>query len=80
MTDPIIGIDIGWQGAIAPLKPAGDLLEQIREWDLPTRPTKTGDSRSKDFGDISVELDACRRTGSAISLTKQYPDTCLNIS
>src|SRR5271170_3040419 len=33
-------------------------LEQIREWDLPTRPTKTSDSRAKDFGDISVELDA----------------------
>ena len=33
-------------------------LEQIREWDLPTRPTKTSDSRSKGFGDISVELDA----------------------
>ena len=33
-------------------------LEQIREWDLPTRPTKASDSRSKGFGDISVELDA----------------------
>src|SRR5271154_2557906 len=33
-------------------------LEQIREWELPTRPTKTSDSRSKGFGDISVELDA----------------------
>jgi hypothetical protein len=33
-------------------------LEQIRDWDLPTRPTKTTDSRSKNFGDISVELDA----------------------
>ena len=32
--------------------------EQIRDWDLPTRPTKTTDSRSKNFGDISVELDA----------------------
>jgi hypothetical protein len=32
--------------------------EQIREWDLPTRPTKTSDTRAKSFGDISVELDA----------------------
>ena len=32
--------------------------EQIRDWDLPTRPTKTTDSRAKSFGDISVELDA----------------------
>jgi hypothetical protein len=33
-------------------------LEQIQAWDLPTRPTKTTDSRAKGFGDISVELDA----------------------
>ena len=32
--------------------------EQIAEWRLPTRPTKTTDSRAKSFGDISVELDA----------------------
>jgi hypothetical protein len=32
--------------------------EQIGEWSLPTRPTKQRDSRSKGFGDISVELDA----------------------
>jgi hypothetical protein len=32
--------------------------EQINEWDLPTRPTKASDTRSKGFGDISVELDA----------------------
>jgi hypothetical protein len=32
--------------------------EQISEWDLPTRPTKTSDTRSKGFGTISVELDA----------------------
>jgi len=31
---------------------------QIREWDLPTRPTKTTDSRSRGFGAVSVELDA----------------------
>jgi hypothetical protein len=32
--------------------------EQIRDWSLPTRPTKKSDSRAKGFGDISVELDA----------------------
>jgi hypothetical protein len=32
--------------------------EQIRYWDLPTRPTKTTDTRAKKFGDVSVELDA----------------------
>jgi hypothetical protein len=32
--------------------------EQIAAWDLPTRPTKTTDTRSKKFGDVSVELDA----------------------
>lgn len=31
---------------------------QINTWNLPTRPTKTTDSRAKGFGDISVELDA----------------------
>jgi hypothetical protein len=31
---------------------------QILDWDLPTRPTKNSDSRAKNFGDISVELDA----------------------
>jgi hypothetical protein len=31
---------------------------QIEIMRLPTRPTKTSDSRSKGFGDISVELDA----------------------
>jgi hypothetical protein len=34
------------------------LPHQIVAWNLPTRPTKTTDSRSKNFGDISVELDA----------------------
>ena len=33
-------------------------LEQIEEWNLPTRPTKTSDTRAKDFGEVSVELDA----------------------
>jgi len=32
--------------------------KQISAWNLPTRPTKTTDSRAKGFGDISVELDA----------------------
>jgi hypothetical protein len=32
--------------------------EQIQAWNLPTRPTKASDTRSKNFGDISVELDA----------------------
>jgi hypothetical protein len=31
---------------------------QIRDWRLPTRPTKTSDGRSRSFGAISVELDA----------------------
>lgn len=32
---------------------------QIAQWNLPTRPTKTSDTRAKRFGsDISVELDA----------------------
>jgi len=36
----------------------GVTLEQIQQWDLPTRPTKQTDSRAAGFGDISVELDA----------------------
>lgn len=36
----------------------GVTMAQITEWKLPTRPTKKSDSRSKGFGDISVELDA----------------------
>jgi hypothetical protein len=32
--------------------------EQIESWRLPTRPTKTTDSRSKNFADESVEVDA----------------------
>ncbi|HEY7425961.1 MAG TPA: hypothetical protein VH682_17155 [Gemmataceae bacterium] len=32
--------------------------EQIEEWDLPTRPTKTTDTRSKGFDGESVEVDA----------------------
>lgn len=34
------------------------LPRQIVDLDLPTRPTKTTDSRARGFGDISVELDA----------------------
>ena len=34
--------------------------EQIADWDLPTRPTKASDTRSKNFGEISVELDAIK--------------------
>jgi hypothetical protein len=32
--------------------------EQMTAWGLPTRPTKTSDTRAKHFGDVSVELDA----------------------
>jgi hypothetical protein len=32
--------------------------EQIRQWKLPSRPTKISDTRSKNFADESVELDA----------------------
>jgi hypothetical protein len=33
-------------------------LKQIHDWNLPTRPTKKSDPRFKNFGRISVELDA----------------------
>lgn len=32
--------------------------DQINAWNLPTRPTKTSDTRAKNFGSVSVELDA----------------------
>ena len=32
--------------------------DQIREWKLPSRPTKTADARAKDWDGGSVELDA----------------------
>jgi len=32
--------------------------QQIDDWSLPTRPTKKSDTRAKNFGNISVELDA----------------------
>jgi hypothetical protein len=45
-------------GADISFRRIGVTPEQIRDWNLPTRPTKASDSRSKGFGDISVELDA----------------------
>ena len=36
--------------------------EQIRQWGLQTRPTKASDSRSKGFGDVSVNLTRFLRT------------------
>ena len=39
-------------------KRIGVTKAQIRKWKLPTRPTKKSDTRSKGFGEISVELDA----------------------
>lgn len=33
-------------------------FDQVTQWELPTRPTKASDTRSKNFGNISVELDA----------------------
>ena len=42
----------------ASLERLGVLPWQIDEWELPSRPTKRTDSRSKDFKGESVELDA----------------------
>lgn len=39
-------------------KPVAVLPRQIREWKLPTRPTKKSDSRAKSWNGPSVELDA----------------------
>ncbi|MBA3342896.1 MAG: hypothetical protein H0T48_13810 [Gemmatimonadaceae bacterium] len=36
--------------------------DQIAEWDLPTRPTKSSDSRSRNFVGESVEVDAVPST------------------
>jgi hypothetical protein len=33
-------------------------VDQVSAWQLPTRPTKTSDSRSANFDGESVELDA----------------------
>jgi hypothetical protein len=51
---------------LAQMAPAAELYferlavtpDQIKKWNLPTRPTKPSDSRSKGFGKTSVELDA----------------------
>ncbi len=45
--------------------------EQITAWKLPSRPTKTTDTRAKEFGDISVELDAIE-PGRLRRLVKYY--------
>lgn len=45
-------------GAEIHFERAGVTEAQIAEYHLPTRPTKTTDSRAKDFGAVSVELDA----------------------
>lgn len=34
------------------------IMRQIAEWNLPTRPTKKSDTRSKSFDGESVEVDA----------------------
>jgi hypothetical protein len=35
-----------------------ETLRQIEAWNLPSRPMKASDTRAKNFGDVSVELDA----------------------
>lgn len=45
-------------GDVANFKRVGVTEDQIAEWELPSRPTKTTDSRSKNFKGESVELDA----------------------
>jgi hypothetical protein len=56
---------------------------QIEQWSLPTRPTKTSDTRSRNFGDISVELDAIEpgRLRSIVSdaLQRHLPQEQLSI-
>ncbi|MEY9674795.1 hypothetical protein [Bradyrhizobium elkanii] len=62
------GVDAGRkiEQTLRELAPAVDLHfqrigvtpTQISDWRLPTRPTKQSDTRSKNFGDISVELDS----------------------
>jgi hypothetical protein len=54
------------ESTLREMAPYGDITferiavtpEQIADWNLPTRPTKASDSRAKDFGPVSVELDA----------------------
>jgi hypothetical protein len=50
---------------------------QIAEWDLPTRPTKKSDARSKNFGDDPSSLTQSNRTNSAHSWRKPSSATCL---
>jgi hypothetical protein len=56
---------------------------QIAEWKLPTRPTKQSDTRSRSFGDISVELDAIApetlRGLVRMHIEKQLPEHQLRI-
>ena len=52
--------------------------EQISQWDLPTRPIKQSDTRSRNFGDISVELDASVRPSglnTTLSTHATWPDS-----
>lgn len=62
------GVDAGRkiEATLREMAPAAEIhferlavtLDQIHDWRLPTRPTKTTDTRAKGFGEISVELDA----------------------
>jgi hypothetical protein len=48
-----------WSGGyLVDVIPLAVTLEQIEQWQLPTRPTKQSDSRAKNFNGESVELDA----------------------
>jgi hypothetical protein len=51
--------------------------QQIKTWNLPSRPTKVSDCRAKGFGEISVELDAIEpdllRTLVAASIEDHLP-------
>jgi hypothetical protein len=57
--------------------------EQILAWSLPTRPTKTTDSRAKGFGTISVELDAIQpevlRNIVEVAIQRHLPAHELNV-
>ena len=56
---------------------------QIDAWSLPTRPTKKSDSRAKNFGEISVELDAIEpdrlRNLARLALEQHLPAAQLEI-
>ena len=45
-------------GASIPFERLAVTPEQVAAWSLPTRPTKTSDSRARSFGSVFVELDA----------------------